>query len=371
MCKELQRQLQSEDVFVLGSVSVHGICTTDLSREPSGYRGMSALDREQALSYGHTRDGIEKYHCSCKRESRLSDIRGFCTEDDSYSTKPLWWRFIRSGAGADSICVRCDDNRFVSFGFSMGAISETQGSGKTTYSFGFTGIDPNNNPDNAWENTRCQYTGLPQFRADGDIYNGSWIYGFSATLPDTWSRSVLCHKSQAQSEFSTVVFKSGGQVCGRHGGSDNHNSGLLHPQRLSGKTAADKIPGFGNRQDTGVSDQQLCASGADNSATVQMPVADRIIFQMDKTTPANQGVLRHFRECGQDADMDCDISICARSDNQEAAELAPQPLHNSTDFKRNSFRENAGFTGVPCRSLQKHKYLFRQPADFAMITLGQ
>jgi hypothetical protein len=253
----------------------------------------------------------------------------------------------------------------------MGTISETQGSDKTTYSFGFTGIDTDDNSNNAWENSRCQYTGLPQFRADGDIHNGSCIYGFSATLPGTQSRGVLCHKSQAQSEFSTVVFKSGGQACGRHSGSDNHNGGLLHPQRLSGKTAADKISGFGNGQDTGVSNQQLHAFGADNSATVQMPVADRVIFQMDKTTPADQGVLRNIRECGQDADMDCDISICARSDNQKAAELAPQPLHNSTDFKRDSFRENADFTGVPGRSLQKHKYLFRQPIDFVMITLGQ
>lgn len=101
------------------------------------------------------------------------------------------------------------------------------------------------------------------------------------------------------------------------------------------------------------------------------PVADRIIFQMDKTTPANQSILWDFRECGQDANMDCNISICARSANQEAAGLAPQPLHNSTDFKRDSFRKNADFTGVPGRTLQIHKYQFRQPVDFAMITLGQ
>src|SRR6516225_5777214 len=40
VCGALSRQLQDKIVFVLGSVFVHGLCTTDLSREPTRHRGL-------------------------------------------------------------------------------------------------------------------------------------------------------------------------------------------------------------------------------------------------------------------------------------------------------------------------------------------
>jgi hypothetical protein len=46
-----------------------------------------------------------------------------------------------------------------------------------------------------------------------------------------------------------------------------------------------------------------------------MPMADRVVFQMDKTTSADKIFLWQISECGEDPDMDSDLSLCASSDN--------------------------------------------------------
>ncbi len=71
----------------------------------------------------------------------------------------------------------------------------------------------------------------------------------------------------------------------------------------------------------------------------------RVVFQMDQTTSTNQGILWHFRKCGQDPNMDCHLGLSARGHNQETVKLRFEPLHNFTDFERHAFRKNPYFTG--------------------------
>ena len=49
-----------------------------------------------------------------------------------------------------------------------------------------------------------------------------------------------------------------------------------------------------------LSHQQLRSPGAYISATIQMPLADRTVFQMDKTTSENKGILWNI-------DQDCPV----------------------------------------------------------------
>src|SRR3990167_1845321 len=46
----LPRQLQNQELFLLGSVSHDGLCPTDLSRESQRHRSVSASPTRQALS---------------------------------------------------------------------------------------------------------------------------------------------------------------------------------------------------------------------------------------------------------------------------------------------------------------------------------
>src|SRR6266436_8398113 len=49
VCGALSRQLQGQSVFVLGSVSVHGLCATNLSRESARHRRLSGRARSDQL----------------------------------------------------------------------------------------------------------------------------------------------------------------------------------------------------------------------------------------------------------------------------------------------------------------------------------
>ena len=49
VCGALSRQLQGQSVFVLGSVFVHGLCATNLSRESARHRGLSG--RRAPINY--------------------------------------------------------------------------------------------------------------------------------------------------------------------------------------------------------------------------------------------------------------------------------------------------------------------------------
>jgi hypothetical protein len=64
------------------------------------------------------------------------------------------------------------------------------------------------------------------------------------------------------------------------------------------------------------------------------------------TATTDQDILRNLRECHQDAHLDHCICVCAGCDRQKEAEIGPEPLHNFTDFERQSFRENAHSTST-------------------------
>src|SRR3989338_4718595 len=50
---------------------------------------------------------------------------------------------------------------------------------------------------------------------------------------------------------------------------------------------------------------------------VQMPLASRVVLQMDQAAPADQGILWCHRECGQDPNLDRHLRLRAGSYHQE------------------------------------------------------
>ena len=105
-----------------------------------------------------------------------------------------------------------------------------------------------------------------------------------------------------------------------------------------------------------VFNQQLLIKSPDHRGTLQIPLEGRTIFQMYQTTPENQGVLRHVRERGQDSNLDRDLNIRVSFDCQKAVEAKSIPLHNSTDFERDSVRENPYFASTYGKRDHESKY---------------
>src|SRR5664279_1997818 len=71
---QIQRQLQGKDIFMLGSISMYGFCTTYISGEPQRYTGMFTGGTYKALSHGHSRQCFKKYSGKCKSGTGLENL---------------------------------------------------------------------------------------------------------------------------------------------------------------------------------------------------------------------------------------------------------------------------------------------------------
>ncbi len=120
----------------------------------------------------------------------------------------------------------------------------------------------------------------------------------------------------------------------------------------------------------GLSDQRLFTACADDYRSVQRPLADRTVLQMDQTAPAHQSFLRNQRECCQNADMDRHLRLPARGDHEKEAEDRAVALHNSTDFECVRFRENAAFTGLSERRPLERRRQYLQIVVAVGLMLG-
>jgi hypothetical protein len=83
--------------------------------------------------------------------------------------------------------------------------------------------------------------------------------------------------------------------------SDGGVDGLLLATAIPRRVAAHRLSRSDYRQEVRVSDQQLHVGGAGDCPVVSCALADRVVFQVDQTAPANQGVLRDQRERREDA----------------------------------------------------------------------
>jgi hypothetical protein len=82
MCSTIPWSLQDEKLFMLGSVSLHGLCTTDVSRRFDGYRGLPSLGPAETLSYGDSGKGLAQYPSSCQPSERLTNLYRVCPDSD-------------------------------------------------------------------------------------------------------------------------------------------------------------------------------------------------------------------------------------------------------------------------------------------------
>src|SRR5713101_2357596 len=75
LCQTLPGRLQTQDFFLLGSVSLHDLRTVNVSRESARYRSLSARATHQALPSGHSRPSLAQYSGPCELGPRLAHLR--------------------------------------------------------------------------------------------------------------------------------------------------------------------------------------------------------------------------------------------------------------------------------------------------------
>ena len=74
LCSTLSRQSQNPILFLPRSVSMHGICPTDLPRKPTRHRSLFARPTKQALPHGHSRRHFPQHFVECKQSQRLAHL---------------------------------------------------------------------------------------------------------------------------------------------------------------------------------------------------------------------------------------------------------------------------------------------------------
>jgi hypothetical protein len=71
-----------------------------------------------------------------------------------------------------------------------------------------------------------------------------------------------------------------------------------------------------------------------------MPMADRVVFQMDQTASAHKIVLWQICQCCEDPSMDCNLGLCACGDHKKTIEFRVESLHFFADFECYRLRES-------------------------------
>jgi len=96
-----------------------------------------------------------------------------------------------------------------------------------------------------------------------------------------------------------------------------------------------------------------------------------LFFSLDQTAPTHQGFLRHLGERGEDPSLGGLSGLRARGDRQKATGARPEPVQNSADSQRHSFRKKPNSRGV--FQLQRRDYRCRalHPVESIRLLMGQ
>ena len=136
---------KGDQLFLLGSISLHGIRPAHLPGELAGYSSLPEGKPVQTISSGHPWQSLPQCPGSCQSKQRLADLWRFRKSHHRKSQKTLGLRF--------------NHNRPLFGSFPMGRVSETQGRGKATYSSGSAWQHSFCGHHNHREGSRCQYPG--------------------------------------------------------------------------------------------------------------------------------------------------------------------------------------------------------------------
>jgi hypothetical protein len=163
--RTLSRRLQTQELFLLGPISLHGLCATNLSRESPRYRSLPARATDQTLPSRHSRPSLAQHLGPCELGARLAHLRRLRASADYPRPSALRRRQLRRRVGPDGLRTRCHDDRFVPGAFSLGQVSQAQRSGETAHAARPAWQHPNCCDHYTWQSSRGQYSGPARLRS--------------------------------------------------------------------------------------------------------------------------------------------------------------------------------------------------------------
>lgn len=141
--RQAPRRSQGPELHLHGSVFDHGFCPVDLPRIPARYRDQFARTSQAALPHGTAlQDRLSQYLGQCQRHKALANLRRLRPAFDRHGAASLCKRSVGDRFGCHGLRLRCHDDRFVSVGLPLGAVSREQSGYQTATLLDLRGAIP-------------------------------------------------------------------------------------------------------------------------------------------------------------------------------------------------------------------------------------
>jgi hypothetical protein len=346
MCPQISRQPSNKNFLLLRSIPLYGFCSDNLSSKPAGYRNMPSGNADETLSLRYSRKRLPNHVGKGKRKSKLENLRGLCTYPDKQSPNALRRRRLWHSTESRSLCFRFNDDRFMSVLVPMGKVSRTQGRSQSTHADELKRLYTHVYPHYTRKSTRCQYSRRTGLRIGCHLHHGSRIPRLCSPLYLHSKPFNFHHKSKKQFRLSTSLLPPSRQNSRFAMRPDNKTQWLLCFTGLSCCSSSNRLLRRRDKQKIHIPNKQLCSSGLDNCSTLQMPLADRNLFQMDQTLSENQDILRNFRERGEDSNLDCHQRLRSGRNRQERTQDQTEFERNLANSQHCTFRETPYYTST-------------------------
>ena len=299
----LWRRLGRAAPELLGAVSSHGFCTTDLARESARHRSDSWSQLEQAVRHGISPQRSPLHLGRCQRVARLANLVRLGCSSDPARSQALSGRGLGTRSQEHGLRIGCHHHRSVSEPVRLGAVSQSQGSRQVAHLAGPQRLDSCLHPHQRWQDARGQcagYLGSGTWRV---LRHGPRLRRLCTPVPNASGRRLLCDPRQKQHERQARLLGQGGQEQRSCLRSIHRTERALHFSRLPLTPAPYPVQGPNNQTNFGLPDQQHDLATLDHCRFVQKPLAGGIVLQMDQAAPAHQEVSGQQRERSQDANL--------------------------------------------------------------------
>jgi hypothetical protein len=185
---------------LLGAVSSHGFCTTDLAIEPAKHRSDFFSQLEQAVRHGISPQRSPLHLGRCQRVARLANQVRLGCDSDSVSSQTLSGRRLGARSQEHGLRIGCHHHRSVSVSVRLDAVSQSQGSREVAHLVGPQWLDSRLHPHQRWQDARGQCSGYLVSGTWRVLGNGQRLRRLCSPVSNASGRRFLCDPHQKQYE---------------------------------------------------------------------------------------------------------------------------------------------------------------------------
>ena len=356
MRSSVSRQSSNKDFLMPRPVPLHGVCPANFQRKSAGHRNMSASNAAEAISRWNKRQSLTQYSGRGKRKTPLANIRGLCTGTHQKSKTTLCQRKFRRRTKANSLCFRFHNYRPLPYFVSVGTVPQTQKRHKASHADGPERLDSVLYTHNERQSRGCKSHRLSAYRTRRFLYYGSRLSRLRTAISFFKELGLFRNTSQEKTCLCLTSLSTCRQNHRLAKRSDHQVNRPENIRTLSRSAQANRLLRYRYEQAIRISDKQLRSRCADYSKALQVPLADRVVLQVDQAAPANQSFLRHLAKRRQDSDMDRHQCLSGCSHHEKRTWIRAEFVRNPANSQHYTFSQRAYNTSTYENKTAKPKH---------------